>query len=435
VSSLFARIWLSYWLAMAVAVVAALLVTLGLAVERIQTLDRLNPAVLALSAQDALARNGNAGLRAWQIERIHALPELHIYFVDPRGRELFDRPVTGQPLRGAPEGTKISGSGTFYRMYIRRTSRLVFDFWSLALQPLILVALAIGASGLGSAWLSHHLTRPIVQLRTGVREFAGGNLDARIGPPLAARKDELGSLASDFDAMAQNLRDHIRSKEELLRDVSHELRSPLARLRIAAGLAKRGSKIGEPQAFDQIDKEVEKLDALIGQILRFSRVESRPPIGVQTVDIHELAEEIAADAQLEAAACRKSVLLRAASPLMVTGDRELLRSAIENVVRNAVRHTAPGSTVEFAARNEANGIAIEVTDSGPGVDNAALMRIFEPFYRDGTTDGAGLGLAIARKIVDLHHGTIAAENRPAGGLSVRICLPHKSPANEEIQNV
>ena len=153
-NSLFARIWLSYWLAMALAVVAALLVTLGLAVQRVETLNRLNPAALAISAQDALTRNGNAGLRAWQVERIHALPELHIYFVDSRGRELFDRPVAGQPLRGAPEGIKISGSGTSYRMYIRRTSRLVFDFWSLALQPLILIALAIGASGLGSAWLS-----------------------------------------------------------------------------------------------------------------------------------------------------------------------------------------------------------------------------------------------------------------------------------------
>lgn len=422
-TSLFARIWLSYWLAMAVALVAALLVTLGLAVQRIETLDRLNPAALATSAQDALTRNGNAGLRAWQIERIHALPELHIYFVDPRGRELFDRQVTGQPVRGAPEGTKISGSGTYYRMYLRRTSRLVFDFWSLALQPAILIALAIGASGLGSAWLSHHLTRPIVQLRKGVREFAAGNLEARIGQPLVARTDELGSLASDFDAMAQTLRDQIRSKEELLRDVSHELRSPLARLRIAAGLAKRGGDAGEPRAFEQIDKEVEKLDALIGQILRFSRVESRLPLSEQIVDIQELAEEIAADAQLEATACRKTVRLDAASRLTVKGDRELLRSAIENVVRNAIRHTPSNSSVGLDVRNDENAAVIEVTDSGPGVADGALGRIFEPFFRSGETDGAGLGLAIAQKIVELHHGSIWAENRRPGGLAVRIRLP------------
>src|SRR5260221_8228858 len=233
--------------------------------------------------------------------------------------------------------------------------------------------------------------------------------------------------------MAQNLRDHIRSKEELLRDVSHELRSPLARLRIAAGLAKRGGNASEPQALDQIDKEVEKLDALIGQILRFSRVESRAPLAAQNVDMQELVEEIAADAQLEARAGTKSVHLRTQARMTIKGDRELLRSAIENIVRNAIRHAPRGSAIELAALTEPSAAVIEVTDAGPGVDDDALTRIFEPFYRNCDADGAGLGLAIARKIVELHHGTIIAQNRSQGGLCVRVRLPREAIEDQKPQ--
>src|SRR5207237_8448225 len=164
------------------------------------------------------------------------------------------------------------------RMRIRRTRDFVFDAWNILLKPYTLVALAILISGAGSALLARQLTRPVTRLREGVRAFAGGRLDTRMDAELHARRDELGALARDFDRMAADLRALIKSKEDLLRDVSHELRSPLARLRVAASLAHRGSDAA--RQFERIDLEVDRLGAILGQLLLFSPL-ARPPLPPQ----------------------------------------------------------------------------------------------------------------------------------------------------------
>jgi two-component system sensor histidine kinase CpxA len=311
--------------------------------------------------------------------------------------------------------------GVAYRMLARRTSDLVFDLWNIFLQPWVLVVLAIGISGLGCAWLALQLTRPVLRLREGVRAIAAGDLDVRMGPDLAARKDELGGLARDFDSMADDLRAHIASKEELLRDISHELRSPLARLRLASGLARdRARRDG---ALDRIDREVERIDQMIGQILRFSRLGSGPAPNHEPIDLAELLEECVEDAGIEADVEGKAVELELAAAPWVVGERAQLRSAIDNVLRNAVRFTPPGAATRVALRADEALAVIEIGDPGPGVAEADLPRLFEPFFRGEPSEGVGLGLAIASRIAALHGGCIEAANQAPTGLRVTLSLP------------
>ena len=237
--SLFARIWLSYWLMMAATLVGTLAVTFVLAVERAENLNRTSPESMANSAR-AAAQHGEPALRDWTLKEWHSNPELQIYFVDPTGRELTNRAIAGRALASNADAYFVTTpSGRRYRMRIHRVRNFVFDAWNILLQPYALITLAVLVSGAGSALLAGYLTRPVSQLREGVRIFAAGNLQTRMPGNLRTRADELGALARDFDIMAENLRALIASKEELLRDVSHELRSPLARLRVATSLARR----------------------------------------------------------------------------------------------------------------------------------------------------------------------------------------------------
>lgn len=424
--SLFARIWLSYWLVMALTLGAAVALALGMAVKRAGETDRLSQGALAAGAQAALSRGGRDALNGWIVGERHERPELMIYFVEPGGRELLSRSIEGRPLpalQGAPPPRIVARDGTAYRMLVRRISSLSFSLWQVTTTPYALLFLAIVISGLGCALLAHHLTRPLVALRAGVRRLAGGALETRMPPALTGRRDELGFLARDFNHMADELREMIATREALLRDVSHELRSPLSRLRVAAGLARQGGPVANGPQFERIDREVERLDAMIGQILRFSRLGGGPGPSHGPVDLAALVEEIADDARIEATAAGKSVDLQVAARPSLAGERALLRSAVENVVRNAILYADEASAVRIAIAQENGHASILVEDEGPGVAAGDLPMIFEPFFRSGAGEGTGLGLAIARRIVDLHGGTISANNRRPRGLSVRIDLP------------
>jgi two-component system OmpR family sensor kinase len=321
----------------------------------------------------------------------------------------FHRPRNDEPRRGR------SAAGGKCRFLF------VFDSWNVLLQPYTLIALAVLISGAGSALLARYLTRPVSRLREGVRGFAGGNLDTRMDTSLRGRCDELGALARDFDRMATNLRALIASKEELLRDVSHELRSPLARLRVAASLARRGSR--EARQFDRIDCEVERLDAMLGQLLRFSRLATAPRPVLEDVSLSDIAEECVADAAVEAAVAQKNIELSLLQDVRVRGDRSMLRSAIENVLRNAVRFAPGKSRIHVVLGRSGDSAAISIADCGPGVAKEHLTEIFEPFFRASAGDGVGLGLSIAQRIVTIHGGTISASNGAAGGLRVTLFLP------------
>lgn len=285
--------------------------------------------------------------------------------------------------------------------------------------------------------LTRYLTAPIRRLRAATRRLAEGDLAARVGPLAGHRRDELGELGCDFDFMAERLELAVVTQRRLLRDISHELRSPLARLSVALELGRGQQAAGAPVSLDRIERESERLDELIGQLLVLARMEGGAQRPEQTVvALNHIVQEVAADADFEAAGHNRRVRVGQCAECSVRGSAALLRSALENVMRNAVRHTADGTDVEVTLRrliSESSTCAVaEIRDHGPGVPDAALERIFEPFYRvsearDRDTGGTGLGLAITEQAVRFHGGTVSAVNAPDGGLVVRIELPCESP--------
>lgn len=286
-----------------------------------------------------------------------------------------------------------------------------------------------------SWFLARSLAAPIRELRRATRRLASGDLGARVAASLGSRRDETAELGRDFDRMAARIEELLEAQQRLLRDISHELRSPLARLGVALELARQKAGPEADPPLDRIGREAERLNELIGQLLTLTRLEGAGELPArEEVDLAELVGEVARDADFEARARGCTVRVEACEPARVVGVPELLRRAVENVVRNAVRFTAEGTAVALSLRQSAAGGArIEVCDQGPGLPEAALAEVFRPFYRvadarDRGSGGAGLGLAIAERAVRLHGGAIRAENQPEGGLRVTIELPARAPS-------
>jgi len=307
-------------------------------------------------------------------------------------------------------------------------------------HPLLHLSAIILMGGLFCYGLARYLTSPVTRLRAATREFASGNLSARVGPTMGSRRDELVSLAVDFDEMAEKIQSLIESQRRLLGDISHELRSPLARLNVALELARQRSGAEAVSALERIQSEAELLNEMIGQLLALTRFESgATEIQKTEFDLEELLSEIVKDADYEAQARQRSVRLGKTEPAIIDGVPNLIRRAIENVIRNAVHYTAEGTEVEVGLtidRKAALGSApnderavIVVRDHGPGVPGEALGEIFRPFYRvdearDREAGGVGLGLAIAERAVRLHGGSVTATNASDGGLIVQLTLPN-----------
>lgn len=295
------------------------------------------------------------------------------------------------------------------------------------------LAAVIVVSGVLCYGLARYLSAPVRRLRTAARRLASGDLTARAGSATSRRRDEIADLARDFDYMAERVETLVASQRRLLRDISHELRSPLARVSVALGLARRAAGDAATPALDRIERDAERLNDLIGQLLTLTRLENNAEQPEQVpIALAELVELVVADAQFEAAAVQRQVVFAASADCTVLGSPELLRRAIENVVRNAVRYTPAGTTVTVTLGPVSDGGAprarLEVRDHGPGVPADALQDIFRPFYRvadarDRHSGGTGLGLAITAQAVRRHSGRISAENAPGGGLIVRIELP------------
>jgi two-component system OmpR family sensor kinase len=292
------------------------------------------------------------------------------------------------------------------------------------------IVAAVLASLLFAALLAWYFSRPIRALRSAFEAAAAGDLAPRFGPAPKG-SDELSDLGRDFDRMSGQLRALMDGQRRLLHDVSHELRSPLARLQAAVGLAhQQPDKVAN--SLERIERESIRMDKLVGELLTLSRLEASPGVvRREPLDLTELVDAIVADARFEVAQAgndaQPRITVDAAEPLPVEGDPDLLWSAIENVVRNAVKHGARGGLVEVVLRAESGMALVEVRDRGPGIAPDDLPAIFEPFFRAGASrtgvDGHGLGLAIARRVVQAHGGEIAAANRRDGGLRVTITLP------------
>jgi signal transduction histidine kinase len=281
--------------------------------------------------------------------------------------------------------------------------------------------------------LARYLTSPIFKLGAAARQVAGGDLSVRVRPALGRRKDEISTLASDFDGMAERIESLLNSQRLLLRDISHELRSPLARLNVALELCRRGVDPEIEKSLDRIERESSKLNDMIEHLLTLNRVEVGTFIMEKTrIDLGELIREIVADADYEAKSHNRRVREECEEGCLVAGHEEFLRRAIDNVARNAVRYTRDGSTVEVSLRRmKSNGDSygvMAIRDHGKGVPEEAILNLFKPFYRVGgarerETGGTGLGLAITEAAVRLHGGTVRAANSSGGGLVVEITLP------------
>lgn len=282
------------------------------------------------------------------------------------------------------------------------------------------------AGGIFCYFISRHLTKPLFKLGEAAAHIAEGRLDTRVDPSLRARHDEIADLARNFDRMAERIEASILGQRRLLGDVSHELRSPLSRLIVALSLVKQGPAEEVAENLDRIGLEARRLDTLIGQLLALTRIDSGVDQGSPTsFDLTNLVQEVASDGNFEARARKCSVVVQRADVCKFTGFEEPLRSAVENVVRNAIRHTAEGTVVEISLQADNSRVVLQVRDHGPGVPEEMLAQIFLPFRRvaNNDSDGAGLGLAIAERAVAIHRGTLRARNASGGGLVVEIDLP------------
>src|SRR6185503_21000690 len=335
----------------------------------------------------------------------------HPLFVPGVARSVWARPVT------SPDGTRY--------IFAARFSRPGSPPPFLSAQR---IAVAILIVGLVCYLLGLYLTSPLKKLQSTVKSFAEGNLNVRVSPELGNRGDELADLGREFDHMAERIEALISSQKRLLADISHELRSPLARLSVALALARKNTTPKGESALDRIEMESERVNALVGQLLTLTRLESGaervPP---EMVAMEELLEEVIDDANYEAKPLHKEVRVLQLSPCRVRGSSELLRSGIENVIRNAIRYTAEGTAVEVSLTTKSDRAVVTVRDHGPGVPDSELQHIFEPFYRVGearerSSGGVGLGLSIADRTIKLHSGCIRAEN-VNDGLLITIGLP------------
>ncbi|HEX8141214.1 MAG TPA: ATP-binding protein [Pyrinomonadaceae bacterium] len=467
--SLFLKIFLWFGLAMVLVNVASFVT--GVFTERQFHPPRRNPAapafgLYAQTAVEVFERDGPAALAGY-LRRVEAASGFHAILLDEGGEEvtgrtaapaatmeLAKRATESEPFvvdfprpQQPPLAARLvrSPKGKLYRL-VGELPRREFPgpepprlgepgsllFGLRMLGPRLLAVLVFGA--LFCYGLARYMATPIVKLRDTTHELADGNLTARVSHKLIKRRDEIGYLGRDFNLMAGRIESLVEAQRRLLGDISHELRSPLARLRVALELARRRSSGPEAaRALDRIEHEAESINEMIGQLLTLSRVETATDsLKTIKVDLCALLQEVADDADYEARSRNRSVLVKTCEACMTAGVPELLRSGIENVVRNAARYTAEGSEVEIALRREDLGVEsyalISVRDHGAGVPEEAIDKIFRPFYRvedarDRQTGGSGLGLAIAARAIRLHEGAITAANAPGGGLIVEIKLP------------
>jgi two-component system sensor histidine kinase CpxA len=476
--SLFLRIFVLFWIAMAIIVGGSIAVTFTVAAREYESRESQRRPAIAIRASEVLAKGGLAALKKWLADNEHSIPDRNLYIIGPDGRDVLGRrlsdnaarrleffnrestpesdlPETGpppdvpappgaelpagaeprapppppgnfRPQRGLPQ--IVGPDGATYTVLLMPRRPSIFGALSLPGISLMILCIALVVSAFASWWLARHLSAPIRRIQEGARALAGEHLDVRVSAGLEGRKDELAVLARDFDAMADQLRANRGAITRLLRDISHELRSPLARMRLAVGLARQPTADPSRQ-LDRMEREIERLDGLISQVLKLARLSGTDaPFERETFDVDEVIEEVVRDANFEGAAKGCTVQTVGTAKISVSGNRELLRSAIENVLRNAVRYSPKGARVDVAVERSEAGLTVSVRDQGPGVPDSEVDRIFEPFYRvaesrDRDTGGEGIGLAITSRVMKAHGGSAKADNRAGGGFEVRLSLP------------
>lgn len=457
--NLFLKIFL--WFLAAVALMIGIVVFINWTVQtepvvsRWQVSVRNQMNIYSATAGQVFDNEGEAGLRQF-LERVRDADTIsEVNLIRPDGsiwlgedeiggnyKELTDRAFvsgaieldTSQPetALAAKQFTLRNGETVVLAVRWERP-RPVAIFGESQLRYLRLAGLLITALLVCYA-LARYLSSPIGKIRWATQKLAAGQLKTRVADQIGRRRDELAALARDFDVMAERIESLVTSEQRLSRDISHELRSPLARMNVALGIAKQKSSPGVTQQLERIEAEADRLNEMIGRILTLSKLESGAlDYEKHPVDLVEIVASVADDADFEARPLGKSVTMNGDGSCLVNGNEPLIRSAVENVLRNAVRYTKPGTSVDVSILHNGEKAKISVRDHGGGVPEAELGKLFIPFYRIGearerSTGGIGLGLAIAKKAITAHEGTISARNT-GDGLEIEIGL--HCAANDE----
>lgn len=451
---------MALYIGAALAAFAALAITsvVFVASQELQSYTATRHGTLGRQAADVLTARGRDGLARW-LQSEASIPEgVTVYILDSRsvdilGRRLPEfyadfirRSVVGptqppdgnyRPVRLAPQLVGPDGETYAFLVLPNRISLLGNAATTLGLLCAACVVVAT------VAWLiARAFARPLGELQSVVREIASGQIGARVPVEIASRRDELGALARDFNSMADQLGRLLESRSRLMAELSHELRSPLARMQAALALAAHRAPDALPERA-RLEAEIRRLDAVIGDLLRYSRLDAPSPIARRLVRLDALLAELVRDEELEARERGVDLRLGSGAGLVVAGDPALLRSGFENVLRNAIRFAPWGSAVEIEAQDRGPEVVVTIADRGPGVPVEWLERMFEPYARvpppgrdgcdgaaqDGRSgegvaaEGTGLGLAIARRVFLSHEGSAAAALRDGGGLVVTLRLP------------
>lgn len=447
--TLFFKFFCSFWLIIAITIGTAGVTGYRYAERLRDAMESFEIGDSMLEASEALANGGREGLSKW-VRDFPKSAGVTIFVIDEAGNDLLSRRLpfgmsrsfrrhrehsheyqndidSPRNLRRArPHAQLVAVDGSVYTFLVA-PSRIPEVIWTSADARLLLFALALLVSGIVSYFLANAISKPVRSLRNATLALAGGDLDIRVANSVGRRRDELGMLGRDFDAMAENLQRAAAQQVELSRNISHELRSPLARMRVAVELARQQS--GELPEFARLDDEAERLDGLIGQILSYTRLDANPDRDPETIDLADLVHEVVDNVNYE---CRSegidgiSVVARIDASPGISGHAQPMTSAIENILRNAVHHSPPEGVVQIILGEDKEGVSIEIRDQGPGVEPGELASLFQPFFRTRRateskhSSGTGLGLAIAERAVKINGGTITARNHPDGGLVVRI---------------
>jgi two-component system OmpR family sensor kinase len=453
---LFWKFFLTFWLALLVAGIGV-----GTAVwlrhnawqgEAAKYLVDVRHAASFVAVSENVIRHGGVdGLRGF-LDSMREAPFPPVYAVDGQDRELLQRSLAPEVLQQArtlfqqaayPEAIRqVTGDdGQRYLLFVPLPEHGFADRPPPhdpllhpprpprePPSPLLPILAGTFASLMFSAALAWYFAKPIRSLRNAFAALAQGNLDIRVGALMGKRRDELSDLGRDFDHMAGQIHSLVHAQQRLLHDVSHELRSPLARIQAAIGLAQQQPE-KQPAMLERIERESQRISDLVGELLVLSRLEAGVP-GSEShdFDIGGLLDDIVEDARFEAERHEVAIRYDGIEEMQVQGRSELLHRAVENVLRNALQHCKKGGEVSVAARFDTGKRRLQVTvdDQGPGVAESDLSAIFEPFFRSGDrgkVDSIGLGLAIAYRSIEAHGGRIHASNRPQGGLRIEIDIP------------
>ena len=445
--SLLIRIFLSFWLMIVLTIAAAGAMGFFYAERAREAIERFAISDAMVEASEALRIDGREGLEAW-LQSLQGVTQSLIYVTDERGSDILGRrlpaPVfialrrysEGRPsrpdrrdtgnLRPARPFTQLVGAdGSVYTIFALPPQGAV-GRWLAERSFATLITLAVFASALVSFLLARTISQPVNRLRDSAMAIAAGKLDTRVPAKVSQRSDEIGLLGKDFDRMAAELQRGLERQTELTANVSHELRSPLARLRVALELARR--KAGELDEFEKIDEETERLDTLIGQILEFSRLDASSREQRHQVNLVDVVHAVVDDVHFEYGDSINIIFNEPDTAVEMHAYDSALRACLSNVLRNAALHGRKNGNIRVGIGRRDNGIMITVQDDGGGVAEQDIEHLFEPFYRsalskDSTaSQGSGLGLAIAARAMQKHGGSIEARNAD-DGLLVAMRFP------------